>query len=486
MAEIDTSSYPKPGAYPAQKSALEIASQLGGLKQQQQQIQANAIGIDQAKLDLTNQRYKIVSQKFLSLRNKPYLSAQDIVNESQDAVKQGLSTPEQHAQFVTEIPSKAALQRKYPQATPEQINQAYTQTLRDHIDKKVLQAEDTMAAINHVYGVPGASDNGQSITPTRQGLIGGPVPVGAPIQKQLPIETPVATPGGTQQLGPQTPQLPANALPVQGGLPGQYQPPRALPVGPLTSPAIPGPSSNLGGTVLGATVEPNRIVPRGPMVSQPPMFEEGRKQLAADQDLATQKLTAIKPILQALPYLKDLRTGPGTESFNKAVAFLKANNIISTNTKNDATAIYQEVNKKLHQYVSQSPLAGRSDAAQTLSEASSPSLNAQINPALVKLTKDAIALDRVQAARGNGFIDENGNARSDLQNYPTHRSTFPARMDERAFGLDTMEPSERKSFIKDMASKLKSKNSDERFEANRFFKSLDIVDKQGLINTHSE
>lgn len=478
MAEVDTSSYLKPAALPVQKSPLDIAQQLGGLQVQQQQIQQNAIGIDQNKLNLINQKYKIVSQKLMSLVNKPDLTADDIVKESQDALKEGLSSPELHAQFISEIPSKTALQRKYPNATPQQIDQEYRNVLRSHIDKKLIQAEDTVAAVNHVYGAPGAADNGQSVTPTRQGLRGPPMPVGAPIQKQLGPATEVATPGGTQTLGPQTPQLPANTMPVQGGLPGQYQQPQqpsnALPVGPRTAPGINGPSSNFGGNVTGVTVEPNQIKPSGPMVSQPPMFEAGKAQLAQDQELATQKLTAIKPAMQALPLLKDLRSGPGTEQFNKAVAFMKANGILSTATANDPTAIYQEVNKKLSQYVSSSPIGQRSDAAQTLAEASSPSPKTQINPALVKLTKDAIILDRVQAARPGAF---EGN---DLSKYGQHRSTFPASIDERAFGLDLMEPKERVALIKDMQKK---KNT---FEGKRFWKSLAIVDKQGLIDTSGE
>jgi len=58
MAEVDTSSYPKPPALPVQKNALEQAQQWGGLQQQQQQIQSGAIQIDKQKLDLVNTKFK--------------------------------------------------------------------------------------------------------------------------------------------------------------------------------------------------------------------------------------------------------------------------------------------------------------------------------------------------------------------------------------------------------------------------------------------
>lgn len=473
MAEVDTSSYLKPAALPVQKSALDVAKDLGGLKIQQQQIQQNAIGIDQTKLNLVNEKYKIVSQKLMTLANKPDLTPDDIVKESQDALNEGLSSPELHAQFITEIPSKTALQRKTNLSGP-QLDQAYTQTLRSWIDKKTIQAEQNVQALNHVYGVPDTQDNGQTTTPTRQGLRGPPVPVGAPIQKQIAPETPTFTPAGQRQLGPQTPQIPAGTLPVQGGLPGQYQQPQqpsALPVGPIDNPAIKGQSSNFGGKVIGATVEPNTAA--GPMTGAPPMFEAGKTQLAQDQELATQKLTAVKPALQALPMIKDIMAGPGTDRYTKALATLKGFGILSTSA-NDPVAIRQEVAKKLAQYVSSNPVGQRSDAAQTLAEASSPNPNVQILPALIKLTKDAIILDRVQAARPGAF---EGN---DLSKYGQHRSTFPASIDERAFGLDLMEPKERMKLIKTMQEK---KNT---FEGKRFWRSLAIVDKQGLINTSGE
>lgn len=477
MAEVDTSSYLKPAALPTQKSALDIAKDLGGLKIQQQQIQQNAIGIDQTKLNLVNEKYKIVSQKLMTLANKPDLNADDIVKESQDALNEGLSSPELHAQFITEIPSKTALQRQNPNATPQQIDQIYRQTLRNWIDKKTIQAEQNVQALNHVYGAPDTQDNGQTTTPTRQGLRGPPVPVGAPIQKQIPPTTPTFTPAGQQQLGPQQPQVPEGTLPVQGGLPGQYQQPQrpqALPVGPIDNPAIKGQSSNFGGRVIGATVGPDTAIkPSGPMTGAPPMFEAGKGQLAEDQNVASARLTAIKPALQALPLLPGIMAGPGTDKYTKALATLKGFGILST-SKDDPVAIRQEVVKKLAKYVSTNPIGQRSDAAQTLAEASSPNPNVQILPALIKLTKDSIILDRVQAAMPGAF---EGN---DLSKYGNHRSTFPASIDERAFGLDLMEPKERMSLIKTMQQK---KNT---FEGKRFWRSLAIVDKQGLINTSGE
>jgi len=53
MAEVDTSSYARPGA---PVNALDQMQKYGNLQQQKQQIESGALTIDKQKLDLVNQR----------------------------------------------------------------------------------------------------------------------------------------------------------------------------------------------------------------------------------------------------------------------------------------------------------------------------------------------------------------------------------------------------------------------------------------------
>ena len=46
-----------------------------------------------------------------------------------------------------------------------------------------------------------------------------------------------------------------------------------------------------------------------------------------------------------------------------------------------------------------------------------------------------------------------------------------------------MQPQERNDLVASMQKKAASKKASDRFEANKFFHSLNIVDQQGLINT---
>lgn len=454
MADVDTSSYPQPQAQP---SLLDTVGKFQGLEQQK-------IGIDQNKLKLANDRFQILNKGLSALLSKPDVTSKDVIDTSQQFVKLGLSTPQQHAEFISRLPTEQQL-RQNPNA------------LKDYLEQKLTQAMTIMEGVNFHYGVPGTVDTGQVQQPVVTSPKFGVRPVGQPFQNQLPPATPVATPGGTQLLGPQAPQA-APGLPVAppSTQPGPQLTQPRLPVAQDTTPIRPNAVKTVPGQIIQGQSGPQQ--PTGPMASQAPLFEEGRKALSEDQSLATDKLTAIKPALQALPLIKQLSfSGPLTGKITEIGATLKNLGIIPTATKDDQTAITQEVIKKLNQYVSNNPVGQRSDAAQTLAEAASPSPKTQILPALLKLTKDAIILDRVQAARAGAFTDANGNQRTDLQNYGQHRSTFPASVDERAFGLDLMKPEERDKLLDEM---LKKQNT---FEGKKFWRSMNIVHNQGLIDT---
>ena len=442
MAEIDTSSYPKAGAG---KSALETAAQFGAIKQQSQAIEKTGISIAADKLKLLNEHFGIMNKELSNMANDPNIT-KDQVMQRLDGITKMLNMPQPVRQ----------------QMFNEFQNIRTPQELKQKLETALQRGMTTQEQINFAYGTPGTLDTGQTqqpvVTSVRPGF--GMKGIAPPVQHQLPPVTPTVEPGTGQ------PRM-LGAQPYQ-------PPPGPLPVGPVTAPGVKGSSSNFGGNVTGAEVGPNLpvqpLTPSGPATAPTPMFEEGKKALAADQELATQKLTSIKPAIQTLPYLKDIMAGPGTDGFTKAVAALKGFGILTTQA-NDPTAIRQEVVKKLAQYVASNPAGQRSDASQTLAEAASPSPGTQITPALIKLTKDSIVLDRVQAARANAFEGQ------DYSKYGKHRSTFPASIDERAFGLDLMEPEERKKLAEEM---FKKKNT---FEGKKFWKSYKIVRDQDLIDT---
>ncbi len=480
MAEIDTSSYLKPTPQP---SVLDIAGKLGTMEQQR-------LAINQQKLDQANQGLTYMTRAMGALG--PNATKDQYIGAAQTAVKMGLVPADQLNVFIQRAQAAPSSQSFYNEFMTTAANH------QQQIDYHLGRREDI--------------GNNQQVTPSVSSVKPGfgVRPIAAPIQMQPP-PTAVVINSKTNlptTVGAQQPQLPEGAIPA-GNLPGQYRMPVQRPTpaipGPITSPAIQGPSNNFNGTVTGANVEPTQFAqrfdsafpnranpePRGFQAGTPPMFDEGKRQLAEDQANAAQKMTAVKPAVLALKLLPGLRTGPGTEPFNKAIAFMKANNILDTAKENDPTAIYQEANKYLSQYLK--GRGGRSDADLAAAEKSSPNVGIQLNPALIKLTKSAIAQDMIEAARPTAFA-----GRNDLQNYGQHRATFPQSIDQRAFEAAIANPEERGKLTDQMYKKVYKNNPRDKdgnpigppknppADAIKYFNSLDIAKKAGMLNIGEE
>ncbi len=431
MVDIDTSSYPR-AAPVAQQNPLDTVGKL-------QEMQQRSIGIDKSKLDLVNQKWGMNSKILGELTAKGLvepLTPKDSIDAYREMLKYGGKTPEQFAQSVSSLPTLEGIKRQNPNATPEQQKQFLHEKLMGLHTSEQLRGASIMEALNAVHGTPDMVDTGQ----TKQGVVTSPLfgvkPRGAIFQNQLPVSTPVATPSGTQALGPQ-PQMPP-----QGGSsiqPNRIQtvPAPRLPIGAMNPSEAVNPQS-VGGQPQNLTGP--IITPRGPMLSQPPAFEEGKKQYSEDINQASQTLQALKPAQQALKLMnpeviKGLTgTGPIAEKATKILSALQGIGLLN---ESDPVAARQELTKKLAQYVGNNPIGQRSDAAQTLKEAGSPNPNVQVLPALINLTRDSIALDRVNAAKSLAFNDK------DFSKYLQHKGSFANSIDERAFKLDVMDEKER-------------------------------------------
>lgn len=466
---IDTSSYPK-AVQPV--SALQTAGEIGGLLTTQQNLQKGNLAISQAQLDQANQAYNYMGQAINALGPNP--SRDQILGVGKKMVDMKLVPQTMVDAMDARIPND-------PKAIPAFMNE-WASATADH-----------QAQINQTRGQPETIDTGQGIQPVSISPINGIQSTGAPIQKQLPPGTPTVNPA-TQQPGYIGPQ-PATAAPGAVAAPPAafgYKLPIAPAPAAISPPQMPPADVSFNAPVLNKTqgrVPNNAPTPAFTPSAAPPLFEAGKTQYVDDQNTAVARQTAMQPALQALPLLKQLQmAGPGTKQYTDIVASLKNFGILPTNSSNDPTAIQQEVEKKLAQYVSGNPVGQRSDAAQELATAGSPNPNHQIKPALIQLTKDSIVLDRLAAMRSSAFTDEQGNPRQDLQNYGSFRANFPAQIDNRALGLDIMEPDERDKLINSMSTKkddgtIVRKNT---FEAQKFWNSLQQVKNLNLYNVSGQ
>lgn len=427
---VDTSSYPK-ASLPAEKSMID---KIQGF----QALESNQLGISKQKLDLVNQGYTYLMRELQSVdpnfdhTNKDAVRAtmDGLITGAQNAVKQKLIKPEMFAAFVKSIPTDPSKLSEFIHATRTKLS-------------------ETQAAINYHAGNFSFVHNGNTLTPTLTSPKFGAKPAGAPIALQLPPETETTTPGGTQKLGPQPPQIPQGTVQKRGGLPAQYEPQGNSP----------------------QTNQPQ--TPTGPATSQAPLFEEGRKALTDDQALSTQRRTSNIRLKSALKLMPGLTSGIGTRPFNEAVAAAKNAGILGVDTnEKDPTAVYQQVNKYLNQAIVES--GNRSDADLLAKEAGSPNITKQISPALTALTRKQIVFNRIDAARAGAFKDK------DLSKYGQHRSRFPSTIDERAAGIDLMPADKRNELLDDMKTKANTP------AGKKFWDTLRLFKEEKLFNEDEE
>lgn len=470
MAEVDTSSYPKPPALPVQKSLLD---QVG----QYQSLESQKIGIDQQKLKLINDHSQLMTDDLATFANDPKATKEEVLKRMH-ARADAFNMPPQvrkmmDAEFA-DIPSGVPL--------------AQNPALARKLDFVIKRSMDTNQKLNAQYGAPGTRSDGQTDVATRQGLRGPPMDVGIPIQRQIPPTTPVLGPDNQPTMQGPTPAVAAPGTATKS-VPLPVARPEALPVGPRTSPAINGPSANFGGTVLGASVEPPTFndrhsaaypAPAGPKTGFAPGVAEAEseaggasgKQLASDRVASAGFQNDITPLNQAIPGLEKLGpkgTGPGTDTINHLKSFILSNvpGIKETDPAFESVPKYDKVKKYLTQIATSSGSTGTNDKL-AATFAGNPSVGIS-NAAASDVAKTILSLRRAKQATLLEFEQSNLPASS----YASWVAKKTNDIDPRAFGVDLMSDDAKQKLLQSLN---KNKKEKEIFE-----RSLELAHKHNFI-----
>lgn len=447
---VDTSSYPK--FQPV--DFLDRAQKF-------QTLERNSIALGQDKLKQINDQFNIMNAELSTLANDPSI------------------TKEQAQSRLITLSKTFNLK---PEITAHMMNELNTApSVKAFAQNALVRGMATQEKVNNLYGVPGVISNQQQNYPVRTSPFKGIERAGQPWQLQPPPGTQIVGEDNRPALlGPRSPVAPPGVSTGPGEAPQQR-----LPVAPGQSMNLTDPNTEITGVeVKDAPVRPsaNQVVgnrfamPESLPTGLPPEFEKGLAEYTLDQKNSSAKMLAAKPAIQAIPLMQSpgFLSGPMTDQFTKIVAGLKSTGLIDIDEKDDPTAIRQEVAKKLAQFVSNNPISQRSDDARNLVRQATANPSEQILPALVKITKDAIALDRVEALMPNTFRGRN------YGEYLKYKGTFPQSIDEKALTLDLEDDKKRTELIQQMAKKEKSSNSKERREAEKFFKTLRMADEAGF------
>lgn len=430
--EADTSSYNQP----LPVSPLDMTKNLAATRSAVQQNISNDVNIDKQKLELMNTQFGLMNQELSTMIDDPNITkpqAAEKLNRFATTLKMPPDAVKHMMEELQAAPSVKAFSEnalRRGMDTQQRINQQYG----------ALESQ-TDGSVNY-QGVRAPASKGGGFTPATK----------------LPVQMPPTTPGFNEANEP-TFQGPAGPPGVAPAIPAPM--PRPRPALPTTGPT--------GPTVDATPVTPTNFGNRFAGALRPgtsPLFAEGKDAYTKDQLTSSAKALAIKPAIQALKVMPGLATGVGTAQWNDLVAAAKAWGIVDTKAENDPTVMRQELEKKLAQYVGNSSIAQRSDAAQTLAEAGSPNPKKQILPALQSLTRDAIAFDRVQMLAPQAFKGK------DYENYIKHKGTFPNSIDEKALSLDLMDEKERDKLVAKMKSDYKNGDGAAKKRATKFFESV--------------
>ena len=462
MTDVDTSSYPKAQA---PTNLIDTVQKLGGLQQQQQQIQSNALSIDKQKLDLVNQRFGEMAKGFTALIADPNLDEDKVRKYVQNQVKLGYVPPEMAAQTISTLPPTQGM-------LPAQASKVLKDSLAQHLQ----HAQTTMEAINAHFGTP-ASQSDQANTYT--GVQASPMKGGGFTPSTVtPIQLPPTTPtadtnptspnygqpgyvGPSGAAGPRSyvarPAPPEGMVndPSQGNLTGNGAPPPPAPRPTVSGPT--GPTINKGTEFdnrFNASFDKGGFKPSGlaPGVAEgiSAVGKQSADVYAKDLERATNVRENLYPAERALEGIKKLGSqgvGPGTESLNN----LKST-IITWLPNADPKLIenvgnFEQTRKYLTQIARSSGTTGTNDQLAAAFEAN-PSIKMS-EAATENVLKSVIALQKMKAAQTLLFNKTGLHP----DQYTKWASTNQNVLDARAFGFDMMDKEARAKLIDSMVTR---------------------------------
>lgn len=488
MAEVDTSSYPKPVA---PKSFVEQVQGFNQLDLQERAIKQADLTIEKQKLELMKQRFGELNSQLTGLLNKPDLSQEDLVQAAQRNVKLGFMPADQAAAFISTIPPTQGM-------TPQQAQQ----TLRGFVGNTIQHVRTVDQAIDFHYGRQGTQTDNQN---TFSGTIANPAQGGGfTAATKTPIQLPPNTesvdnsltlpngqpnpnylsrgllgatgPSGPQPVAPVPAPRPANAPFFQGE--GRIEPQAAPQTAPpslksMTAGAV-GPTReriDLEGTTpaknfddrFGASF-PNRVVtapPPGVASAIETVGGQSGKDYAAALGRARNFQADLYPAQAALHALKELgpqAIGPGTETFND----LKR--VIVTWLPNVDPKIVNDVSNfdQLRKYLVQTArTSGNTGTNDQLAASFEGNPNVKMSTAGVDtVLKSIIALRRMENAQTILF-DKQGLPPNEYSKWVAKNQNV---FDPRAFGFPMMDKTAKEKLVKSL-----SKAERQKFEYTLHF-----------------
>lgn len=441
MAEVDTSSYPKPQA---PVNPLDVASKLGTLQQQ-------SLSINQQKLDQAEQGVQYLTRAITAIG--PNGNIQQFKNAARDAAKL-FNIPENTVQvFDQKLDGYKDANGAFNSSKAFDEMMAHSANHQERFNQFRGQIRKDDTGNNQVFTqIPGSPN--MPITPR------GQLPNQAgPTAETIDNNQGSPTYGQKQTIGsvPSPGIIPTNRL-------------GAVPPRPNVSGAPPlVPNKDQGR--LGQNGSFPTALPPGVGKAEEEVGGASGTQLAQALNKAKDFQTEVYPLSQALPALESLGTkgtGPGTETINQIKSFVLSN--VPGVKESDFKGTVKDFDlarKYLTQFVTTNGATGTNDKL-AAAFAGNPSVGIS-NAAAVDVAKSALSLRRMQHAVDQEFVTQNLPA----SQYSRWVAKRMQDTDPRAFGIDLMS--------KEKKAKLFEQVKKNPTEAQRFENSLNLAQNLGFL-----
>lgn len=473
MTEVDTSIYksqqPQPNLLANIGSAAQTVNALnqnklfpGQLQKQQLDIQGQNISNQQANYNLALQHLKVSNGVLAGLLNDPASTDKD----AQDAIISmvafsgdadhphggSLMTAGQATQLLTQMPKVDPSNPQSQVQFRQWLTGKYAQTkaMEGQIEAVLPKTQfvntggTTQAVdVNPLTNPRAASQSlPNTLSPSDQvAQVPGPVNA-ATGQPTVQTQANYAQSSGLNRLVPGAPSAPPAANPL---------------VPPPSAPAA-APAATPGGVMSTAA---------SPVVTANNQADIGA--FKGDQAQIPTRQTNVQSLQKAQHALELTSTGKSTSSMHNIYSWI--NSQIPGGAAmagiSDKVEDWDIAHKYLLDYARQSGAAAHSDLQLIASQGSNASADEISNQAALNVVKTNIGRERQAIAKVMEAPDQTGIG------YGKHAANFANSTDPRAFAFDTYTPEERSKLLGSLKGSALTK----------FKKSLEIADKNGLINT---
>jgi hypothetical protein len=444
MAEMNTSFYPQQQPNSLMQNMQGAVSVANGMQQNQLLQTTN----QQSHQDLVKGQVQYLAGGLGILAKKPDLSQADMLGFAQNALKEGMISPQT---YQVETANVAAAGND-----PVKL-----QALATNYAQRALDAGQQFET---TFGAPSSVNTGPSTVIGSQSALHGFTPQTSMANGMAPSDAnalvSVTNPdGSTNQMtkSASVPILGGNQL--TGAGPAPQQPGNALMPNQAAVPAVP------SAAVPAQQAMPGVRIP-SPQQTAMNLASAQQYQSAKENDVGFTANTV--PLQKMIELLPKAQTGLGAETVTNLAKVASTFGLNLPGTA-DQAQYYSELEKYANVLARSSGAAPNSDAQLLAAMSSNPNVTMN-NAAAQDVAKTMLALQRMQHAA----VASAQSAKVAPEGYSDFARQWGAQQDPRAYGVDLMSPEGKQALLTQLQSNPAAKA--------KFINSLKIADQSGTLN----